>query len=219
MESSDDDALVAGLRAGDAEVFEYLLDQWSAGLLRVATAYVSTQESAREVVQDTWLAVIRGIDGFEGRSSLRTWVFRILVNIAKRRGAQEARTVPLSALAPDAGPTVDPALFRPPGAPFAGHWWSPPAPWPTPEQAVLDDEFHRVLARALDHLPAAQHAVVTLRDVLGYDSAEVCAMLAITPGNQRVLLHRGRAFLRRAIAEYLDTRRAVDGSPDRKASR
>lgn len=197
-----DGELVARLRAGDEACFALVLDAWSAGMLRVARAFVSTPDSAAEVVQDAWLAVIEGVDRFEGRSSLKTWVYRILVNIAKRRGLRESRVVPESSL----GPTVDPASFQGPGEPHPGHWRQSPAPWPTPEQHILATETRAFLTEAINRLPERQRAVLVLRDVSGYEAEEVCSILEITAANQRVLLHRARAFVRGELARhYADT--------------
>jgi RNA polymerase sigma-70 factor (ECF subfamily) len=201
-----DDVLVERLRGRDEAAFAQVLDAWSAGLLRLARSFVSTSDSAHEVVQETWLAVITNLDGFEGRSALKTWVYRICVNTAKRRAQRESRSVPLSSVgsADDRGPTVDPALFRPAGDPFPGHWWEFPAPWPAPETALLTGETTRVLAGAVDELPRRQRMVLTLRDIEGYTSDEVCAILEVTAANQRVLLHRARAAVRAALAEYFE---------------
>lgn len=198
-----DDLLVARLRDGDEAAFALLLDRWSGGLLRLARSFVSTEASAAEVVQETWLAVIEGIDRFEGRSSLKTWVYRILTNTAKRRGLREYRVVPLTSV-DDSGPTVDPGRFRPAEDPFPGHWWEFPAAWPTPEGGLLLTETRKRLAAALAELPDRQRLVITLRDVEGYSSEEVCELLEITRANQRVLLHRARAFLRGKLEEYYD---------------
>jgi RNA polymerase sigma-70 factor, ECF subfamily len=201
-----DDVLVARLRDRDEAAFVMLLDAWSDGLLRLARSFVSTTDSAAEVVQDTWLAVIQGIGKFEGRSSLKTWVYRILVNTAKRRGRREARTVPWSSLLPDdEGPTVDPARFGGPGDPYPGHWREFPAPWPSPEQHALADEIHALVGEALARLPERQRVVITLRDVEGYGSDEVSSILDISAANQRVLLHRARAFVRGRLEEYYAT--------------
>ncbi|QLY29232.1 RNA polymerase sigma factor [Nocardia huaxiensis] len=200
--------LLARLRAGDETAFAAVLDRWSDGMLWLARDFVSTNESAAEVVQDTWLAVIEGIDGFEGRSSLQTWVFRILVNLAKRRGLAEHRSLPFSSVLPaddDSGPTVDPSRFQRSDEPYPHHWRSMPAPWPAPEQALLDSELGARISAALDELPRRQRIVVGLRDLHGYTAAEVCSILEITPANQRVLLHRARAALRGRIEEYLAT--------------
>lgn len=197
--------LVTRLRARDEAAFVLLLDSWSNGMQRLARSFVSTNDSAAEVVQDTWLAVIQGIGKFEGRSSLRTWVYRILVNTAKRRGGREARTVPWSSLLPtpdDEGPTVDPSRFGGPGDPYPGHWREFPVSWPSPEQQTLADEVHAQVAAALAQLPDRQRVVITLRDIEGYGSDEVCSILDISAANQRVLLHRARAFVRGRLEEY-----------------
>jgi RNA polymerase sigma-70 factor (ECF subfamily) len=200
-----DDVLVARLRERDEAAFVMLLDAWSDGLLRLARSFVSTTDSAAEVVQDTWLAVIQGIGKFEGRSSLKTWVYRILVNTAKRRGGREARTVPWSSLLPtpeDEGPTVDPSRFGGPGDPYPGHWREFPAPWPSPEQQTLAGEVRAQVGTALAQLPERQRVVIMLRDVEGYGSDEVSSILDISAANQRVLLHRARAFVRGRLEEY-----------------
>jgi RNA polymerase sigma-70 factor (ECF subfamily) len=200
-----DDVLVARLRERDEAAFVMLLDAWSDGLLRLARSFVSTTDSAAEVVQDTWLAVIQGIGKFEGRSSLKTWVYRILVNTAKRRGGREARSVPWSSLLPtpeDEGPTVDPSRFGGPGDPYPGHWREFPAPWPSPEQQTLAGEVRAQVGTALAQLPERQRVVIMLRDVEGYGSDEVSSILDISAANQRVLLHRARAFVRGRLEEY-----------------
>jgi RNA polymerase sigma-70 factor, ECF subfamily len=168
---------------------------------------VSTNDSAAEVVQETWLAVIQGVAKFEGRSSLKTWVYRILVNTAKRRGMRESRTIPWSSLpaAEDEGPTVDPARFQGPGEPYEGHWREFPAAWPSPESAALAGEIRSVVSAALARLPDRQRIVITLRDVDGYTSDEVSSIFDITSANQRVLLHRARAFVRCELEAYFAT--------------
>lgn len=189
---AEDAALLARLRSGDQRAFASVVRAWSPAMLRVARAHVRTHASAEEVVQEAWLGVIRGLDGFEGRAQLRTWVFRILVNVARRRGrAEDHPTVPLN------GPTVDPDRFRGDDDPYPGHWreTAAPADW-GPEPAVLSVEFRAMLATALAELPERQRAVVELRDVHGLDGDEVCELLSLTPANQRVLLHRGRTRLR-----------------------
>jgi RNA polymerase sigma-70 factor (ECF subfamily) len=204
----DDAALVAGLRARDEAAFSELLDRWGETMRRVARLHVSTDASAEEVVQDTWVAVLRGIDRFEGRSSLRTWVFRILANTAKTRGVREHRTVPMSGfdVDGDAGPTVDPARFRGPGDEYPGGWRSFPEPWPGGEgeavQAALGREADEIVRKALAELPLRQRSVVALRDLHGFDADEVCDLLDVSPGNQRVLLHRGRASVRSRLEEF-----------------
>ncbi len=202
-----DDDLVAGVRAGDEAVFAALVRDWSRSMLMLARSFVSTDASAEEVVQDTWLAVIRGIDGFEGRSSLRTWVYRILVNTAKRRGGRESRTLPWSSLsAPDAdeGTGLDPDLFRGPADPYPGGWRSFPRQWRSAEEDLVASEVRTRVRSAIVALPERQRIVITLRDVLGHTSEEVCQMLEISGANQRVLLHRARTSVRSRLAPYLE---------------
>jgi RNA polymerase sigma-70 factor (ECF subfamily) len=193
-----DDVVVAALRAGDEAMFAALLDTWSRGMLRVARSYVSTADSAEEVVQDTWLAVIGAIDAFEGRSSLKTWIFRIVVNTARKRGVRESRTVPWStAFEHDAAPPD--VLSRAADAPES------PVPWPTPEGEALAAEIREVVVAALTGLPVRQRSVIVLRDMEGCTSDEVCEILDLTPANQRVLLHRARAAVRSRLADYFAT--------------
>ena len=199
-----EDVLLTRLRAGDDAAFAQVLDAWSPAMLRVARRTVPTPDLAAEVVQDTWLAVLEGLGGFEGRSSLKTWVFRILLNKAQRLGGRESRTVPYSSLAAeDEGPTVDPSRFQGPNEPYPGHWREWPAPWPDPEDAALAGELRRRAGAALAELPERQRVVLALRDVEGYDAAEVCSILDITAANQRVLLHRARAHVRRCLESYV----------------
>ena len=183
-------------------------------MVRVAQTYVPSRAVAEEVVQETWIAVMRGIEGFEGRSSLKTWIFRILANVAMRRGERESRSVPFSALAAaeDTGePSVDPDRFLPADHElFPGHWAVMPARWPTPEEGLLAGETRDVIARAIEELPKAQRTVIALRDVEGWSSEEVCEALEITAGNQRVLLHRARATVRTAIEEYFGAVEVID---------
>jgi RNA polymerase sigma-70 factor (ECF subfamily) len=199
----DDAVVVAGLRRRDETTFTALVDAWSSGMLRAARAFVADDHAAQDVVQETWLGVLRGIDRFRGDSSLRTWAYRILINRAKTRGVRDARTVPAGLTADERGPTVSPHRFRGPDEAYPGHWRSFPAAWPTPEDGALSAETRRHLAVALTGLPPRQRAVVTLRDVDGYTSDEVCDLLTISSTNQRVLLHRGRAALRAALEAYL----------------
>jgi RNA polymerase sigma-70 factor (ECF subfamily) len=207
VDRSEDSVLVARLRAGDESAFAYVVDAWSPMMLRVAGTFVSTDASAQEIVQETWLAVVRGLDRFEGRSSIRTWVFRILTNLGKTRGVREARTVPLSSLslADTTGPTVDPNRFRDADDEWSNGWTpvGSPRPWsPSPEDAALAGEIRTEVAGALRDLPERQRTVVSLRDVHGMSADEVCAALDISPANQRVLLHRGRARLRETLENY-----------------
>jgi RNA polymerase sigma-70 factor (ECF subfamily) len=196
----EDPELLDRLRGGDERAFVTVVTEWSPAMLRVARMYVNTHASAEEVVQETWLAVLRGLDGFEGRAMFRTWVFRILANQARKRGKVEGRTVPVDEL--EAVPIVDHARFRGPDDAYPGHWRDDamPVEW-SPEPAVLAEEFRGVLAEALAQLPERQRAVVELRDVHGLDSDEVCQLLGLTTANQRVLLHRGRSRLRTALEE------------------
>ncbi|MEO3789243.1 sigma-70 family RNA polymerase sigma factor [Nonomuraea sp. B10E15] len=200
-----DDVVVSALRAGDEEMFATLLDTWARGMLRVARSYVSTDDSAEEVVQDTWLAVIGAIDGFEGRSSVKTWVYRILVNTAKRRSVRESRTLPWSAFERDAGPAVDPARFNGIDAALPGSWKEAPAVWPTPEGQALAAEVRGLIGEALATLPPRQRIVITLRDVEGCTSEEVCEILEISAVNQRVLLHRARTAVRELLESYFES--------------
>lgn len=197
-----DDVLVAGLRAGDEETFACLLNGWSGSMLRLARSFVSTAASAEEVVQDTWLAVFQGIARFEGRSSLQTWVYRILVNIARKRGTREQRTVPWASLITDAEPTVDPSRFRGPDDHYPGGWHAFPERWPTTEREVLAHEVRATVAAAIERLPARQQVVLTLRDIDGRSAEDVCGLLDISVANQRVLLHRARATVRGHLEQY-----------------
>ncbi len=196
--------LVAHLRAGDEFAIAQVVDQWSPTMLRVARSFVGSPQSAEDVVQDAWLGMLSGLAKFEGRSSLRTWTFSILVNRARTRGAREARTLPHSPLNPEDGSAAsdwltDCCAERPPG------WASIDAPsrWDTvPENVVLSREVLRLLDRALSALPARQRSVISMRDVCGMTAEEVCAALRISPQNQRVLLHRARFAVRAALAGY-----------------
>ncbi len=203
----DDQSLIDALRAGDEAAFAGLVEQYQRSLVRTAMLYVRDRDVAEEVVQDAWIAVLRGLEGFEGRSSLRTWIFRIVTYRARTRGERERRTVPLSSLDPAAepdAPSVDPDRFRPPGAPSGGHWADPPTSWgPDAATWLLSRETQQVIATALDELPDSQRTVMTLRDVQGFGSDEVCEVLQISPGNQRVLLHRARARVRAALERYV----------------
>ena len=202
----DDAALVAALRDGDETVFAQLVDRYSPAMLRVARGYVPSHEIAEEVVQEAWIALLKGISKFEGRSSLRTWLFTVMINIAKTRGIRERRSADAE-IAAFTGRTVDPSRFRPSdAADWPGHWKdeAAPAPFPdTPEGSVLGSELIAVARRELDKLPERQRMVVALRDMLGFDSSEVCELLEISVANQRVLLHRGRAAVRQVLEDYL----------------
>jgi RNA polymerase sigma-70 factor, ECF subfamily len=210
----DDEGLIAAVRAGDTDGFATLVDRHSRAMVRVAMAYVPSRAAAEEVVQETWIAVMRGIDGFEGRSSLKTWVFRILTNVAMRAGARERRSTPFSALAAaedTGGPVVDPDRFLPPDHElFPGHWAVMPARWPTPEEGLLAGETREVITAAIAELPVAQRTVIALRDVEGWSAEEVCEALEISAGNQRILLHRARSRVRNAIEDYYGAVEEID---------
>ena len=203
----DDAALVEALRAGDETAFMALVDRLQPQMLRIARMYVSTLSVAEEVVQEAWVGVLKGLNAFEGRSSLRTWIFRILVNTAKTRGQRESRSVPFSSVwAPDieAEPSVDPERFLPQGSRWAGHWADAPASWESvPEDRLLSRETLGRVHEAIEALPPNQREVIRMRDVLGWTSAEVCNALDISETNQRVLLHRARVKVRRALEDYL----------------
>jgi RNA polymerase sigma-70 factor, ECF subfamily len=214
---SADATLVDRLRAGDADAFADIVRAWSPMMLRVARTYVSTDASAQEVVQDAWLAIIRGLDRFEGRSSLRTWVLAILGNLGRSRGVREARTVPLSSLGPtdDDRPLIDPDRFRGPSDQWSRHWTplGQPRPWPgSPEEAALAGEGRSELENGLAQLPERQRTVVTLRDIHGLTSEEVCSILGVSASNQRVLLHRARSRLRSHLELYYSANTSAIGS-------
>jgi RNA polymerase sigma-70 factor (ECF subfamily) len=200
----DDAAAITALRARDERVFEELMRMYNASLLRVAQIYVASRAVAEEVVQETWIGVLNGIDRFEGRSSLKTWIFRILTNIAKTRGQREGRTVPFSALERPDGvpePAVAPDRFLPADHErWPGHWASKPEPWP--EERLLADESRAVVDQAIARLPPTQRAVISLRDLDGWSSEETCNALGVTETNQRVLLHRARSKVRQALEDY-----------------
>ncbi len=203
---TDEALVVERLRDGDEAAFAELVDRYGSSMLRVARIYVRDRAAAEEVVQETWLAVLNGIEGFERRSSLKTWLFRILSNRAKTRGEREGRSLPFSALAAgDAaggGPSVDPDRFLGPEDAQPGAWASPPRAWP--EQQILANETLDVVRTAIDALPSAQREVIRLRDLEGWSAGEVAAALEISDGNQRVLLHRARSKVRAALETYFD---------------
>jgi RNA polymerase sigma-70 factor (ECF subfamily) len=204
---ADDHLLVERLRAGDEEAFMDLVVNWSPAMLRVARMYVPSQAVAEDVVQETWLGVLNGIDRFEGRSSLRTWVFSILVNRARTRGERERRTVPFAALARDSESddgfaAVDADRFVGSGNAI-GSWASPPVRWwEEPERALDSSEAVQRIEAEIEKLPEMQRLVITMRDVDGLSSEEVRSALDISETNQRVLLHRARAKVRAALEDY-----------------
>jgi RNA polymerase sigma-70 factor (ECF subfamily) len=203
-----EDELVAALRAGDEAAFAELVDELTPGLMRVALMHVASRAVAEDVVADTWLAVIKGIDRFEGRSALRTWIFQILLNIARTRGKREKRTLPFAALRRRAEegrdePAVDPDRFQGNGA-----WARPPQEWQGVEAKVESDEARQVLLEAIAALPPRQRDVIALRDIQGYSAEEARNALGLSETNQRVLLHRARSKVREALEEYMEAANA-----------
>jgi RNA polymerase sigma-70 factor, ECF subfamily len=197
-------SLVSALREGDESAFLEIVGRYHASMLRVAQVFVQSPAVAEEVVQETWLAVLEGIARFEGRSALRSWIFRILANRARTRAQREARTQPFSSLEDEGdGPTVDPARFQPDDHPqWPGHWSAPPSPWA--DARLMAGETLALAQRAIDALPPRQKQVVLLRDVEGCSPEEVCEALGLSDGNQRVLLHRARAAVRAALESHLE---------------
>jgi RNA polymerase sigma-70 factor, ECF subfamily len=207
--SPGDARLLQGLRSRDESTFAELVREYNASLLRVAEVYVPSRAVAEEVVQEAWIGVLNGIDRFEARSSLKTWIFRILTNIAKTRGQREGRTVPFSSLErPEAvpEPAVDADRFLPADHErWPGHWSARPEPWP--QERLLAAETRAVLERAIEELPPAQRAVISLRDLEGWSSGEACNALGVSETNQRVLLHRARSKVRQVLEDYLSEAR------------
>ncbi|MBW8742688.1 MAG: RNA polymerase sigma factor [Gaiellaceae bacterium] len=201
----EDRRVVEALRAGDEAAFMKLMREYGPMMLRVALMYVSTRAVAEEVVQDAWIGVFNGIGRFEARSSLKTWIFRILTNTAKTRAQREGRSIPFSSItSPDGedGGAVDPERFLGSGERFPGHWGTPPRRW-GPDERLLSAEAQGVVDAAIAKLPPAQQAVITMRDVEDLDPEDVCNALDITETNQRVLLHRARSKVRQALEEYM----------------
>ena len=209
VHAPEDASLLEALRRGDESAFTALVERYHDPLLRVAQIYVSSRAVAEEVVQETWVGVLRGLDRFEGRSSLKTWIFRILTNTAKTKAQREGRTIPFSSLrdpgrVPEAA--VEPERFLDPEhSRSPGHWASPPGSWgELPVERLEATETREVIERAIEDLPAGQRAVITLRDVQGWGSEEVCNALDVTETNQRVLLHRARSKVRQALERYFE---------------
>ena len=201
----DEGDTLDALRRGEEAAFATLVDRYHASLIRVARLYVASEAAAEEVAQETWLGVLQGLEGFQGRCTLKAWIFTILGNIARSRGARDRRMLPVSSLGPDdadGGPSVDPERFNPDDHPrWPGHWSQPPEPWA--EDQLVGRETLAAIKAAIETLPATQRAVMTMRDVEGLDSAETCQLLGISEGNQRVLLHRARSKVRKALEQYL----------------
>jgi RNA polymerase sigma-70 factor (ECF subfamily) len=204
----DEPGLVQALQAGDEQVFAAVMDWYSGSLLRLAMSYVPSRAVAEEVVQETWMGVFEGIHRFESRSSFKTWLFRILTNRAKTRGIRESRYessgLSTSSMDADEGPSLEDSLFVVEGS-GTGHWKDPPHAWEpdTPERALLSKECRAAIEHAIERLPATQRQVMTLRDIEGVSSEEVCNILEISETNQRVLLHRARTKVRRELAPYV----------------
>jgi len=205
----EDAKLVAALRAGDESAFVGLVERYQSTLMRLARVYVASS-AADDVVQETWLALLRGLGGFEGRASLKTWLVRVLVNRARTRATRDARTVAFSSLVHrevDAvDPAVDPDRFQTSEGRWPGHWLVPPPRDDLPEERLLADELAAHVRAAVAQLPPAQREVVTLRDIDGFSADEVCELLELSDANQRVLLHRGRSKVRAALEDYLAAR-------------
>lgn len=203
-----EDTLIARLRHGDEGAFDQLVNQHHGALIRMAMGHVADREVAEEVVQDTWMAVIESLDRFEGRSSLRTWIFGILIHKAKDRGVREKRHTTFSAIESyddDNDEAVDPARFHQAGE-WAGHWAFPPQPWDdqTPEKLLASQQAVTAMQQAIDELPATLKDVLILRDVEGVESKEICELLKITETNLYVRLHRARERVRQAVETYLE---------------
>lgn len=198
-----EDALLEGIRQGDERLYAELVQRWSSVMLRLALVHLDNRAVAEEVVQEAWLTVLRDIERFERRSSLRTWVLGIVVNLARSRARVEQRSIPVPADVIE--PVVGAGRFRPPSATrWPDHWALGPVPWPLPEDALLAGETRRVILNAITALPPAQREVLVLRDLEGVDAAETCDVLGLSDTNQRVLLHRARSRVRNALESYFD---------------
>lgn len=196
--------LLQRLRAGDEAAFEALVEMYNAPMLRLASMYVADTRLAEEVVQDTWIGMLRGLDRFEGRSSLKTWLFSILVNRARTNAKREGRYVPLETGEEDYEPSVAPERFHPQGHPFADDWISLPANWDEiPEEHLSSQETLEQIDRAIRSLSEQQREVITMRDIEQLSAEEVCNVLGISETNQRVLLHRARSKVRQQLENYL----------------
>jgi RNA polymerase sigma-70 factor (ECF subfamily) len=208
IKAPDDRTVIEALRQGDEGAFARLVDDYHAGLSRVARLYIANRAVADEVVQDTWLGVIQGIWAFEGRSSLKTWIFRILINRARTRAAREGRVIPFARFEVEVGAAaaVAPDRFQPADHPTEpGHWTEPPSdPGTSPERRLLAREARERLQNAIEALPEHQRLVLMLRDMEGCSTEEVCNALGVQETNARVLLHRARAKVRSALEPYLE---------------
>lgn len=202
-DSKIDQNFVERLREGDEAAFSQLVDEFHQSMVRLAAVFVADESLAEEIVQETWLAVINGIDNFEERSSLKTWIYAILTNKARKRGKRDARVKPWSAIFESSiDEEVSPLSER---FNSKGRWAKPPAAWSVgPEERLMKDDLLKAIKSAIESLPASQRAVVRLRDVEGLSAAEACEVLDISDGNQRVLLHRGRVKIREEVEKYLE---------------
>jgi RNA polymerase sigma-70 factor (ECF subfamily) len=209
LTSADDLRIVEALRSGNEAAFASLIDRYHASMLRLARVFVPSQAVAEEVVQEAWMGVLQGLNRFEGRSSLKTWIFSILTNCAKTRAQREGRSVPFSSL-PEFNsdlpePAVDPERFRGPDQQWPGRWVSFPRSWDEiPEERILSQETFVCIQEAIDDLTPSQRQVITLRDIEGWASDEICTLLSVSEANQRVLLHRARSRVRRALEKYFE---------------
>jgi RNA polymerase sigma-70 factor, ECF subfamily len=207
--SAEDVHSVEALRSGNEAAFVSLIDRYHASMLRLAMIFVPSPAVAEEVVQEAWIGVLQGLSRFEGRSSLKTWIFRILTNCAKTRAQREGRSVPFSSLpefnTDPSEPAVDPERFLGPDQQWPGHWVSFPQSWDEiPEERVLSQETRTCIQEAIDALPPSQREVITLRDIEGCSPDEICNLLGVSDANQRVLLHRARSRVRRALEKYFE---------------
>src|ERR671918_815045 len=201
--------LLTGLRRREEGAFEELISIYGSPLLRVAMIYTGSRAIAEEVVQETWLGVLRGLDRFEGRSSLRSWIVSILLNTARTRGKRERRMLPISFLSRrreegGGGPTVDPDRFQGRRGELPGWWAVPPERWEEPDERLARDDARAVIVEAIRGLPSRQREVIAMRDLSGCSAEEACNMLGLSETNQRVLLHRARAKVRAALEEHLE---------------
>lgn len=204
VQSEDETALVRQLVAGDEAAFAELVTRYHASMVRMARSFVPTDAAAEDVAQEAWLAVVRGVERFECRSTVKTWLFRILINRAKTRGVRESRCAPFSSFSAGDGRSVHPDRFFAEGHLNGGHWSIAPQSWRSaPELRAESCETRECLKAALESLPSAQQAVLRMRDVLGFTAADVCAALNVSEANQRVLLHRGRSRMRAVLETIL----------------
>jgi RNA polymerase sigma-70 factor (ECF subfamily) len=212
--NASDAELVEALRRGDQDAYAALVEELTPALTRLAMAHVPSRAVAEEVVQDTWLGVINGIDRFQGRSALRTWIFQILLNTARTRGKREKRVLPFASLRRRAEegrdePAVDADRFQGRRGEHPGHWSRPPAEWSSPEERLAQDAATRVMLETIASLPPRQREVITLRDIQGYSAAEARNALGVSETNQRVLLHRARSKVRAALEEFMNEEKAA----------